>query len=213
MIKKIALICVLSLLLSSAGLVFAGNTATTPESPLYPVIERIEDTFMNLTLDNEATALLALRFADEKINILENEAANGRPAFVDELLERNEALMERARIEISGAPEDQEELGQAVERYEEVDARRISKLTEILGRDDLPEGAAEGIGKAMANQQNAYENFMNAMEKAQEARQNGEENGNGEPNNGAGNKPDSVPPADIEIPVDIPNPGNGNPNQ
>ena len=213
MIKKIALICVLSLLLSSAGLVFAGETTTTPESPLYSVIELIENTVMELTDGNVETASWALQFADEKINMLENEAANGRPAFVDELITRNEELMERAKAEISSAPGDQEELGQAVERYEEAHVRRTSKLTEILGRDDLPDGAKDGIEKAMGNQENAYENFMSAMEKAQEARQNGEENGNEEPNNGEGNKPDSVPPVNIENPVDIPNPGNGNPNQ
>ena len=213
MIKKIALICVLSLLLSSAGLVFAGSSST-PESPLYPLRGLIEGSVMDMTNDNVGTALWALKFADEKINMLENEAANGRPAFVDELIARNEELMERAKTEISSAPGDQEDLGQAVERYKEAHVRRTSKLTEILGRNNLPGGAADGIKKAMANQENAYDNFLRAMEKAQEARENGEEeNGDGEPNNGEGNKSDSVPPVDIEIPVDIPTPGNGNTNQ
>ena len=218
MIKKIALICVLSLLLSSAGLVFAGNNSN-PESPLYPLRGLVEEGIMGLTQGNAEKALEAVRFAENRLEMLEEEVEKGRPDFVDLLLQENEAYMNEAQNQIENAEENEydENLEKAIEQVSAAHERRQARLQDMIDNKDIPEAAKDGMGRAMENQVRAFENFMNAMDKAQEARENGEEeNGNGE--NEEGNKPESIPPVDFDDlledkPVDAPGPRNGNPNQ
>lgn len=216
MIKKIAVICALSLLLSSAGLVYASNNST-PDSSLYQLKGLIEDSVMELTQDKVQTAEWALAFAESRMNMLEDELENGRPDFVEDLLAENEALVRRAEAEINDAPEDQGNLEETIQKVTDAHERRTARLQDIIDNKDIPDVAKEGIAKAMENQENAYQNFLRAMQKAQDALQNGqqEDNGNGGLENGEGNKPGSVPPEEnsAEIPVEVPNHGNSNPIQ
>ena len=217
MIKKIAVVCVLSLLLSSAGLVFAGSNSN-PESPLYPLRGLIEVSAIELTNDNVGTALWALQFAESRIDLLDEEVEKGRPDFVDLLLQENEAYMNEAQNQIENAEENEydENLGKAIEQVSAAHERRQARLKDMIESKDIPEAAKDGMGRALENQERAFENFMRAMDKAQEARENGEEeNGNGE--NEEGNKPESIPPVEmdelLENKPDVPGPRNGNPNQ
>ena len=217
MIKKIAVVCVLSLLLSSAGLVFAGSNSN-PESPLYPLRGLVEEGIMGLTQGNAAKALEALRFAESRLDLLDEEVEKGRPDFVDLLLQENEVYINEAQNQIESAEENDydENLEKAIEQVSAAHDRRQARLKDMIDNKDIPEAAKAGMGRALENQERAFENFMEAMEKAIEARENGEEeNGNGE--NEEGNKPESIPPVELDDLLEdkpgVPDSRNGNPNQ
>ena len=202
MIKKIALICVLSLLLSSAGLVFAGETNSEPF--LYPLRELVEEGVIALTDSNVGKADWYLNFAEERINMLNEEVRNGnRPGFVDELLAKNGVLIEQAEAQVIEAAENEEvDLNDVIERVEINHETRKNRLQSFLDDENFNSQAKAGIKNAMNKQEEAFDKFEAAINRAIDARQNGQGVNNApqetDPDNGEGNNPDWAPPENPE---------------
>ena len=168
--KKTMIIFVASLLtLGGAALAAQETGLILPDNPLYHAGNALEEAQADISENAVEQVVLRNERVGKKLALLEEVTREGKPEFVDQLLEEFDEQNRNLREALDGVGGPDAE--KIYELVTEANKQRSERLEEMIADDSLPQEARDGVAKALENQEQAMMKMQEGLDRAQEARE------------------------------------------